>query len=70
MLSGAFRFGYFYGGDGESSLRADVRNAAGFVRDYRACVTNFLLPLKNLEMELKQEYPVVDEHRQIEPILM
>ena len=42
----AFRFGYFYGGDGESHMCADLRNAAGFVRGRGACVTNFLLPVE------------------------
>ncbi len=42
----AVRFGYFYGGDGESLMRTDLRNAAGFVRDKGACVTNFMLPIK------------------------
>ena len=38
--------GYFYGGDGKSVTRYDLRNAAGFARDAGIVMTNFLLPVK------------------------
>lgn len=43
--TGAFRYGYFIGGDYESVTRFDVRRVAGFVRHSDAHVTNCLLPL-------------------------
>ncbi len=46
LTVGAFRMGYFYGGDGQSQMKYDLRNAAGFIRDAAATVTNFLLPIK------------------------
>ena len=42
--AGALRFGYFYGGDGEVLMPMNIRNLAGFIRDSRALVTNWLLP--------------------------
>ncbi len=50
-------------------MRVDMRNAAAFVRDSRAAVTNVMLPLDALELELKQDLPVVEEHRQLEPLI-
>ena len=41
-----FRFGYYSGGDGQSQLRVDLREAAGFARHAAAVMTNFLLPVK------------------------
>lgn len=41
-----FRFGYYFGGDGQSQLRVDLREAAGFARHAAAVMTNFLLPVK------------------------
>lgn len=49
LTMAAFRLGYFYGGDGESQLKIDLRGAAGFVRHQAACITNFLLPIKVLQ---------------------
>ena len=46
LSTSVFRLGYFAGGDGESQLKVDLRNTAGFVRHRMACVTNFLLPIK------------------------
>ena len=46
LTFGAFRMGYFYGGDGQSVMRYDLRDAAGFVRDVGAVMSNFLLPIK------------------------
>ena len=46
LTFGAFRMGYFYGGDGKSVMKVDLRNAAGFMRDAAAVMTNFLLPMK------------------------
>lgn len=46
LTFGAFRMGYFYGGDGQSVMRYDLRDAAGFVRDAGAVMSNFLLPIK------------------------
>jgi len=130
--AGAFRFGYFYGGDMESVIKLDLRNAAAFVRDARAAITNVMqplkarwappaasmaavppvtchlaavtnavqplsrhhhhhhhhphhhhphhpphhhhvvaacLPLQALELELKADFPVIEEHRQLEPVV-
>jgi hypothetical protein len=69
-LAGAFRFGYFYGGDGEAITRFDVRNLAGFIRDRSALITNWLLPLPSAKFELRQEWPMVDEHKTLLPLLM
>lgn len=44
--AGAFRLGYFCGGDMESVIKLDLRNTAAFVRDVRAAVTNIMQPLK------------------------
>lgn len=41
----SLRVGYAAGGDGELSLRGDIRNLAGFVRDPSAAVSAVLLPL-------------------------
>lgn len=41
----SLRVGYAAGGDGELSLRSDIRNLAGFVRDPSAAVSAVLLPL-------------------------
>jgi hypothetical protein len=68
--TGALRFGYFYGGDGEAITRFDVRNLAGFVRDRSALITNWLLPLPSAKLELRQEYPIVEEHKALLPILL
>ncbi|WIA12623.1 hypothetical protein OEZ85_006280 [Tetradesmus obliquus] len=70
LTFGAFRFGYFYGGDGEAIMRADVRNLAGFIRDRSALITNWLLPLPSAKLELRQEWPMVEEHRSLLPLLM
>jgi hypothetical protein len=67
---GALRFGYSYGGDGEAISRLDLRNLAGFVRDKAALITNWLLPVPSLHLELRQEWPVVEEHRALLPILL
>lgn len=69
-FTGALRFGYFYGGDGEVITRMDVRNLAGFIRDGSALITNWLLPLPSAKLELRQEWPVVEEHRTLLPLLM
>ncbi|KAL6764809.1 hypothetical protein V8C86DRAFT_3201644 [Haematococcus lacustris] len=53
----ALRLGYFFGGDGESLLKVDVRGAAGFVRLHGACVTNFLLPIQNLALTWSLQLP-------------
>lgn len=37
----AFRLGHFHGGDGESLLKVDLRNAAGFVRHPVSEVLNY-----------------------------
>ena len=50
LTFGAFRMGYFYGGDGKSVMKVDLRNAAGFMRDAAAVMTNFLLPMKVWEV--------------------
>lgn len=68
--TGALRFGYFYGGDGEAITRFDVRNLAGFVRDKAALITNWLLPLPSAKLELRQDYPIVEEHKALLPILL
>lgn len=68
--AGALRFGYFYGGDGEAITRFDVRNVAGFVRDRAALITNWLLPVPSAQLELRQEYPIVEEHKALLPILL
>lgn len=46
LSMGVLRFGWFCGGDGESQLRVDGRNIAGFARYQAASITNFLLPVK------------------------
>ncbi|KAF6253188.1 hypothetical protein COO60DRAFT_1463300 [Scenedesmus sp. NREL 46B-D3] len=70
LTFGALRFGYFYGGDGEVITRMDVRNLAGFIRHGSALITNWLLPLPSAKLELRQEWPVVEEHRTLLPLLM
>lgn len=70
LCAGALRFGYFYGGDGEAITRFDVRNVAGFLRDRTALITNWLLPLPSAKLELRQDCPVVEEHRALLPILL
>jgi hypothetical protein len=70
VCSGAFRFGYFYGGDGEAVTRFDVRNMAGFIRDRTALITNWLLPLPSATLELRQDFPLVEEHKGLKPILL
>jgi hypothetical protein len=69
-IAGAFRFGFFYGGDGEAITRFDVRNLAGFLRDRSALITNWLLPLPSANLELRQEWPMVEEHNTLLPLLM
>jgi hypothetical protein len=69
-FAGALRFGYFYGGDGEAITRFDVRNLAGFVRDRAALITNWLLPLPSAKLELRQDFPIVEEHKALLPILL
>lgn len=51
-------------------MRFDVRNLAGFVRDRTALITNWLLPLPSAKLELRQEYPIVEEHKALLPILL
>jgi hypothetical protein len=67
---GGLRYGYFVGGDRESVTRLDLRRAAGFVRHGDAHVTNCLLPLQSMEMEWRSEMPCVEEHRQMEPLVL
>eukprot|EP00878_Enallax_costatus_P006928 GHUV01007260.1.p1 GENE.GHUV01007260.1~~GHUV01007260.1.p1 ORF type:complete len:2890 (+),score=849.52 GHUV01007260.1:2-8671(+) len=70
LTFGAFRFGYFYGGDGEAIMRFDLRNLAGFIRDQNAVITNWLLPMPSAKLEMKYDWPMVEEHRALEPLLM
>eukprot|EP00775_Hariotina_reticulata_P006353 gene6353-6586_t len=70
LTFGAFRFGYFFGGDGEAVTRIDVRNIAGFIRDRAALITNWLLPLPSATLELRQDFPLVEEHKGLKPILL
>lgn len=58
---GAMRFGYFMGGDGQSRMLVDLRNTAGFARHRAALVTNFLLPIQKLSVNLASECPRVAE---------
>lgn len=46
LSTSVLRLGYFMGGDGQSRLKVDLRNAAGFIRHEGAAVTAFLLPIK------------------------
>lgn len=46
LTMSVFRFGYFMGGDGDSDMKVDLRNTAGFVRSQQAFVRAFLLPIK------------------------
>eukprot|EP00798_Chlamydomonas_sp_ICE-L_P005984 gene5984-5277_t len=66
----ALRFGYFAGGDGESRMVVDIRNAAGFVRERDACVTNFLPPIKQLSLNLNTHFPKLDESLELIPLIM
>ncbi|GFR40086.1 hypothetical protein Agub_g634, partial [Astrephomene gubernaculifera] len=59
----ALRVGHFSGGDGESILKIDLRNAAGFVRHSTAQVTNWLLPIKSMAMEYRSAVPLVEESK-------
>ena len=45
LVMSALRVAYAGGGDGETALRTDIRDMAGFVRDPGAAVTAALLPL-------------------------
>ena len=48
----------------------DLRNAAGFVRHPGALVTNFLLPVRTLNLSQKTECPKAVENRQIMRFIM
>ncbi len=61
LTFGAFRFGYFFGGDGKSKMCCDLRNAAGFARSAAAVMTNFLLPIKTLSFTVASDVPRVSE---------
>lgn len=61
----AFRVGAHNGGDGESMLQIDTRNAAGFVRHPNAFVTNWLLPMRSLSMTNRYSCPRVEESKQL-----
>ena len=50
----ALRVGWAAGGDGQSEVRVDLRNAAAFVRDPAAIISCLLLPLyASLRMEMQ-----------------
>lgn len=51
------------GGDGDSILKVDLRNAAGFVRHKAAQVNNWLLPIKSMTMEYSCSMPLADESK-------
>ncbi|GIL71932.1 hypothetical protein Vretifemale_2370, partial [Volvox reticuliferus] len=57
----AFRLGHFSGGDGDSILKIDLRNSAGFVRHSNVQVTNWLLPIRSMALEHHCKMPMVEE---------
>ncbi|GIL45737.1 hypothetical protein Vafri_2896 [Volvox africanus] len=57
----AFRLGHFSGGDGDSILKIDLCNSAGFVRHSNVQVTNWLLPIRSMALEHECKMPMVEE---------
>ncbi|GLI64033.1 hypothetical protein VaNZ11_007171 [Volvox africanus] len=57
----AFRLGHFSGGDGDSILKIDLCNSAGFVRHSNVQVTNWLLPIRSMALEHQCKMPMVGE---------
>ncbi|EFJ52490.1 hypothetical protein VOLCADRAFT_102987 [Volvox carteri f. nagariensis] len=70
LTMAAFRVGYFAGGDGESSLKLDLRNGAGFVRHNSAQVTNWLLPIRSMSFEHRCAAPTVEESQVLQKYIV
>ncbi len=58
------------GGDGESLLKVDLRNAAGFVRLAEAQVKAFMLPIKSLSLDMEGSYPALLESQKLQKYIM
>lgn len=65
VSSTALRVSYAWGGDGETDLRVDLRELAGFVRDPGARVNCFLLPL-SCTVALRRVVPQAAEAEEVE----